>query len=70
MADINVERKGPSVWPWIAGLLVLAIAIWALAEMFGGDAVAVDDADGDTTTIVAPGSQTPVVPSDTQVVAP
>lgn len=37
MADINVERKGPSIWPWIIGLIVLALLIWALVEMFGGD---------------------------------
>ncbi len=37
MADINVERKGPSIWPWIIGLIVLALVIWALAEMFGRD---------------------------------
>lgn len=36
MADINVERKGPSIWPWIIGLIVLALLIWALAEMLGG----------------------------------
>lgn len=33
MADINVERKSPSIWPWIVGLLVLALLIWAIAEM-------------------------------------
>lgn len=37
MADINVERKGPSIWPWIIGLLVLALLIWALAELLGDD---------------------------------
>lgn len=37
MADINVERKSPSVWPWIIGLLVLALLIWALVELFEGD---------------------------------
>jgi hypothetical protein len=37
VADINVERKGPSVWPWIVGLIVLALLIWALLEMFGRD---------------------------------
>jgi len=37
MADINVERKGPSVWPWIIGLLVLALLIWASAEMVDTD---------------------------------
>lgn len=37
MADINVERKGPSIWPWIIGLLVLALLIWAIAEMVDTD---------------------------------
>lgn len=35
MADINVERKGPSIWPWVIGLIVLALLIWALMELFG-----------------------------------
>jgi hypothetical protein len=35
VADINVERKGPSIWPWIVGLLVVALLAWALIEMFG-----------------------------------
>jgi hypothetical protein len=35
MAEINVERKGPSIWPWIIGLIVLALLIWALMELFG-----------------------------------
>lgn len=37
MADINVERKGPSIWPWIIGLIVLAVLIWLLTEMFDSD---------------------------------
>lgn len=37
MADIDVERKGPSIWPWIIGLIILALLIWALVELFGGD---------------------------------
>lgn len=37
MADIDVERKGPSIWPWIIGLLVLALIVWAVAEMLGPD---------------------------------
>lgn len=35
MADINVQRKGASVWPWILGLLVAALLIWALTSLFG-----------------------------------
>ena len=37
MADINVERKGTSIWPWIVGLIVLALLIWALMELFAED---------------------------------
>jgi hypothetical protein len=35
MADIKVERKGPKIWPWIIGLIVLALLVWALMELFG-----------------------------------
>lgn len=34
MADINLERKERSVWPWILGLLVLAALIWGATELF------------------------------------
>lgn len=37
MADIDVERKGPSIWPWIIGLIILALLIWLLAEWLGDD---------------------------------
>lgn len=37
MADIKVQRKGASIWPWILGLLVAALLIWALMGLFGGD---------------------------------
>lgn len=37
MADIDIQKKSTSVWPWILGLIVLALAIWALAELFGGE---------------------------------
>ncbi|HEX2190892.1 MAG TPA: hypothetical protein VHG51_18435 [Longimicrobiaceae bacterium] len=57
MADINVERKQRSIWPWIVGLLVLALLIWLLASMFN------DDDDGavveDPTTVEAPVTTTP-----------
>ncbi|HWV58323.1 MAG TPA: hypothetical protein VNZ57_12790 [Longimicrobiales bacterium] len=54
MADINVERKSPSIWPWIVGLLVLALLIWAIAEM-------VDRGDAQLET--AQETETEVVPS-------
>jgi hypothetical protein len=60
VADINVERKQPSVWPWVIGLIVLALVIWALVEMFGGnDGTAGMDVDADTTAVETPGATTP-----------
>lgn len=37
MAEINVERKDRSIWPWILGLLLLLLAIWGLVELLGDD---------------------------------
>lgn len=37
MADINVERKKHHAWPWILGLVVLALLVWAIASMTDGD---------------------------------
>jgi hypothetical protein len=67
VADINVERKGPSIWPWVIGLVVLALLIWALVEMFG---------DRTQPAVVGPGPDTlfvdtpMVTPSPTPGVAP
>lgn len=36
MADINVERKRPSLVPWVIGLILLAVLIWAGARLLGG----------------------------------
>lgn len=58
MADINVERKGPSIWPWIIGLLVLALLIWALAELLGDD-----DDDLVETPVPAMVEPAPVLPA-------
>lgn len=49
MADINVERKnsgGRSFLPWILGLIVLALLIWGLSRLLGGN----DDETTTTTT--------------------
>lgn len=42
MAEIRVERKRTSLLPWILGILLLALVIWAVAESMDND---VDDAD-------------------------
>ncbi len=57
VADINVERRGPSIWPWIIGLIVLALVIWALAEMFGRDRAAT--APAEPVRVDTPATRTP-----------
>ncbi len=38
MADIDVERKeGTPIWPWIVGLLVLALLAWLLFSLLDRD---------------------------------
>lgn len=39
MAEIDVQRGGPGIWPWIVGLVVAALLIWILAGMFGEEEV-------------------------------
>ena len=44
MAEIKVERKEKrSMLPWILGLLLLALVLWGISEMMGGDDDAVED---------------------------
>ena len=57
MADINVERKQRSIWPWIVGLLVLALLIWLLASMLNGDDD--DRVETEQTTIETPATTSP-----------
>lgn len=33
MANLKIERRGRPVVPWIAGLLALALLVWAVAEL-------------------------------------
>jgi hypothetical protein len=42
MADINVERRRPSMWPWLIGLLALAALIYGASQMLGKDRDRVD----------------------------
>ena len=43
MAEIRIEQKrNTSLLPWILGILLLALIIWAVAESMDNDA---DDAD-------------------------
>jgi len=55
VADINVERKGPSIWPWIIGLIILALIIWAVAEVMGdGEVVETETVSVETPMVVPP----------------
>lgn len=52
MAEVDVQRRGPSIWPWIVGLLALVLVIWLAVELLG------DDDDDDVVveqTALAPG---------------
>jgi type VI protein secretion system component VasF len=38
MTEIRIERRRRlALWPWAVGLLVLALAIWGIAELLGED---------------------------------
>ncbi|HEX2189320.1 MAG TPA: hypothetical protein VHG51_10505 [Longimicrobiaceae bacterium] len=43
MADIDIERKGGSIWPWILGLLALLLLGWLLWEWLDDDTQAATD---------------------------
>jgi putative exporter of polyketide antibiotics len=53
MAEIRVERKRTSLLPWILGILLLALIIWAVAESMDND---VDDAGTAVSAIGAIGA--------------
>jgi hypothetical protein len=57
MANIDIQQKrGPGIWPWIAGLAVLALIIWGVMEMTNDRTAATD------TTAQPAAEQTPVMP--------
>ncbi len=37
MADIDIQRKSASAWPWLLGLLLLALLGWILFEAMDND---------------------------------
>jgi hypothetical protein len=39
MANINIERKRPAIWPYIIGLILLIAVIWAVARVVRNDEV-------------------------------
>jgi hypothetical protein len=37
VADINVERRGPAIWPFLIGAVVLGLLVWGLIRLFDRD---------------------------------
>jgi hypothetical protein len=37
VADINIERKRPAIWPFLIGAVVLGLLIWGLISLFDRD---------------------------------
>ncbi len=71
MADINIEKKGKSILPWIVGGLVIAALLWFLLGRDKNDAVDATSADTTTTPMLSPdtagtgGTPLGTIPGDT-----
>jgi hypothetical protein len=60
VADINVQRKGPAIWPFLIGAVVLGLLIWGLIRLFDRDEQwRIDDPAATTQTAPAPGGTAP-----------
>jgi hypothetical protein len=45
VAQTPAEPRRPGAWPWIGGLLVLALLIWGITRLLdGGEEAGVDQA--------------------------
>jgi hypothetical protein len=62
VADINVERRERSVWPWIIGLIILALLIWLLWSWMGNGDTRADPVPVDTVRADTPMGVTPAPP--------
>lgn len=62
MADLNIVRKaGPTLWPWLIGLVVLGLLIWGISELVNTDRdnATMAEADADVSPVATgavPGS--------------
>ncbi|HET9983028.1 MAG TPA: hypothetical protein VFQ38_05565 [Longimicrobiales bacterium] len=64
MADIHLDRRrGAGIWPWIIGLVVLGLLIWAIAELVdtGKDRAAAAVTNG--ADVAAPAPTSPAAPA-------
>jgi hypothetical protein len=37
MADINIEKKRPTLVPWLLGLILLVLMVWGAAQIVDND---------------------------------
>ncbi|MGI8546055.1 MAG: hypothetical protein ACR2M1_01780 [Gemmatimonadaceae bacterium] len=59
MAEIPIQRKtGPNIWPWIIGLVVLALLGWFLFGRNNNNAIATSTTDSTAMMNTAPGAAT------------
>lgn len=65
MAEIRVERKQRSVWPWVLGLILLVLLALGLMAMLGNR----EDRDNRTSTEVGATSEEPTAMPHTFPVA-
>ena len=49
MADINIERKRPSLWLWIIGVVILIAVIYLAAQVLGNRSADPTDTQTQTT---------------------
>ena len=76
MAEIRIERRrGTGLWPWLIGLVVLALLMWAIAELVNTDRdnktmAAADSAGAPAANAAAPSAMAPSVPGAAPTPAP
>ena len=47
MAELGIQKKQRKIWPWIVGLLLIALLVWAALRISGARIT-----DGDTVSVL------------------
>jgi flagellar basal body-associated protein FliL len=58
MAEINIEKKKKSVWPWLLLLVLVALIAWAIYELTS-DKNEVEEVEAPATGVVLPAQPQP-----------
>jgi hypothetical protein len=69
MADINIERKNSSVWPWVVGIVLLAVVVLVVMQYVKGRDTAVNAPADSATVQQAPAYQPAPPPASTDTIA-